>query len=229
MKQKQSGFDEDAEQKQNRDKILMMTESGIIRQLVQFQTASLAEDDGKNADQADIGQEIGINIFLFGFNIVAGAEPQNVADADRHQHLDIVAGKHQHQRRQKVQKHQPVQGIFGIFGTESILQQHQQSQYRQGKHQINVAGVDDNQVIVLRHAVDNQIVDHAAFVVAEHAVAHVAVEHFGNIGRDEVLNVLQRVLAMEDQLSHVRHIKKTCLSAHCHMFGKNSRRILHRH
>ncbi len=144
MKQKQSGFDKDAEQKQNRDKILMMTESGIVRQLVQFQTASLAEDDGKNADQADIGQEIGINIFLFGFNIVDGAEHQDVADADRHQHLDIVAGKHQHQRRQKVQKHQPVQGIFGIFGTESILQQHQQSQYRQGKHQINVAGVDDN-------------------------------------------------------------------------------------
>ena len=94
---------------------------------------------------------------------------------------------------------------------------------------VAVAGVDDNQVIVLRHAVDNQIVDHAAFVVAEHAVTHVAVKHFGNIGRDEVLNVLQRVLAMEDQLSHVRHIKKTCLFAHCHMFGKNARRILHRH
>ena len=94
---------------------------------------------------------------------------------------------------------------------------------------ITVAGVDDDEVVVGFHAVDDQIIDHAAFIVAEHAVAHVAVLHFGDVGGDEMLDVCQSVLAAEDELSHVRHVKKACLLANGHVLGQNARRVLHGH
>ena len=44
-----------------------------------------------------------------------------------------------------------------------------------------------------------------------------------------MLNVLQRVGAAEDELAHMRHVKKTCLFAHSHVLGQNARRVLHGH
>ena len=44
-----------------------------------------------------------------------------------------------------------------------------------------------------------------------------------------MLDVCQSVLAAEDELSHVRHVKKACLLANGHVLGQNARRVLHGH
>ena len=66
-----------------------------------------------------------------------------------------------------------------------------------------VGGIDDQQVAVLAQAVDDQVVDHAALFVREQRVLGVANLELRDVIREQVLEQLLRLWALDLDLAHV--------------------------
>ena len=93
---------------------------------------------------------------------------------------------------------------------------------------VAVGRVDHHPVRILREAVDDQIVHHAALGIAHHAIAHLAVAHGGKVIGEQLLEIGQRVGSLVEHLAHMAHIEQAAGLTHGHVLADDTRGILHR-
>ncbi len=81
------------------------------------------------------------------------------------------------------------------------------------QHHLGVGGVGDHQVLVLRGAVDDQVVQDAAVLAADHGVAGAQHAERGDEADQRVVEQLAGLRTGDGDLAHVREVEQTGLGA----------------
>ena len=79
---------------------------------------------------------------------------------------------------------------------------------------LNVGGIDDEEVVVVLHLVDEQVVDRSAVFVAHHAVEDFAIGGVLDVVGEDVVHVAFRVGTADDDFAHVADVEHTAVVAH---------------
>ena len=83
---------------------------------------------------------------------------------------------------------------------------------------VDVGSVDYEEVLVVVHLVDEQVIYSAAVFVAHHAVENLAVGRACHVANEYVHDILESLRAFDSHLAHVADIKHTHCVAHCVVF-----------
>ena len=84
---------------------------------------------------------------------------------------------------------------------------------------VDVAGVDDQQVMRRPEAIDQQVVDERAFGRGQAGVLNLPDLQLRRVVRGDVLHRLERALAGNLDLAHVRDVEQPGRGAHRHVLG----------
>jgi hypothetical protein len=86
----------------------------------------------------------------------------------------------------------------------------------------DVGGIDHDHVVVLRDAVDQDIVDHAPVGPAQGGILHVAGRELRDVVGGHPLEVRQGARPLHGEVAHVRHVEETRARAHGLMLLANA-------
>ena len=79
---------------------------------------------------------------------------------------------------------------------------------------VDVGGVDNEEIVVLAHAVDQQVVDRSAVLVAHHAVENLSHRCATDVVGKDVLHIALSIFALDGDFAHVADVEDAAAGAH---------------
>ena len=83
---------------------------------------------------------------------------------------------------------------------------------------VDVGSIDNEEVVVLAHGVNQEVVDGATVGVKHHAILDAAHSHLGDVVGEDIVHKLLRLGASNVHFAHVRDVEDANCVAHCIVF-----------
>ena len=74
---------------------------------------------------------------------------------------------------------------------------------------VDVGGVDDDEIVVVAHLIDEKVIDRATVGIEHHAVENLACGHVADVVGENVVDILFCLMSSHCHFAHVTDIKHT--------------------